>query len=98
MIKLQGRTRLTETPAVKGATLLELALKAKAEWGSSCRRGTCARCRCLIVDGMDQLEPVTDAEWDRLEPEEFDQGYRLSCQAVVRSDEAVIEVRHKPYF
>ncbi|OXM16662.1 2Fe-2S iron-sulfur cluster-binding protein [Paenibacillus herberti] len=98
MIILQGRTRSTETQAVQGKTLLELALSAKAEWGSSCQRGTCARCRCLIVQGMDQLEPVTDGEWDRLEPEELDEGYRLSCQAVVRSNDATVEVQHKPYF
>ncbi|MCM3747391.1 (2Fe-2S)-binding protein [Paenibacillus pasadenensis] len=98
MIILQGRTKRTVTEAAEGKTLLQLALKAKAEWGSSCQRGTCARCRCLIVDGMEHLEPVTDAEWDRLEPEELEQGYRLSCQAVIRSDHANVEVKHKPYF
>jgi 2Fe-2S ferredoxin len=98
MITLIGRTRSTDTEAVKGRTLLQHAVGSQAEWGFNCSRGTCARCRCHVDEGMEHLEGVTDAEWDRLEPEELDQGFRLSCQAVVKADDARIVVRHKPYF
>lgn len=98
MITFIGKTRSTDAAPQRGHTLLNLATRSKAEWGYSCSRGTCARCRCLIEEGMELLQPVTDAEWDRLEPEELEQGYRLSCQAVVNSDEAELIVRHKPYF
>jgi len=75
-----------------------LALKADVDWGFSCTRGTCARCRCLIETGAEYLEEVTDAEWDRLEPEEFDQGYRLGCQAIVKPGAGTIKAVNKTYF
>ncbi|ACT01050.1 2Fe-2S iron-sulfur cluster-binding protein [Paenibacillus sp. JDR-2] len=98
MIELKGRTKTAVVEPEVGATLLRHALKAKVDWSSNCTRGTCARCRCLIEDGAEALEGITDAEWDRMEPEEFEDGYRLACQAVVKNREIPVKAINKPYF
>ncbi|MCA0754428.1 (2Fe-2S)-binding protein [Paenibacillus sp. N4] len=98
MIELKGRTKTATVEAEAGLSILDHALKHDVDWGFSCARGTCARCRCLITEGGDQLEGITDEEWDRLEPEEFEEGYRLGCQAIVKSDQAQIKAVNKTYF
>lgn len=98
MLYLIGRTKQAEVVPEAGLSLLDHAIKAGIDWGFSCTRGTCARCRCLIEEGAEWLEEVTDAEWDRLEPEEFDEGYRLACQAVVKPSAGTIRAVNKPYF
>lgn len=97
MIELTGRTKSVAVEGEPGLTLLDLALKHEVDWGFSCSRGTCARCRCLVMEGMEHLEEVTDEEWDRLEQQELDEGYRLGCQAVLKTGGAVVAV-NKPYF
>lgn len=98
MIELKGRTKTAVVEAEEGLTILDHALKHEVDWGFSCTRGTCARCRCLVTEGGEHLEEVTDAEWDRLEPEEFEEGYRLGCQAVVKTADAQIKAINKTYF
>lgn len=97
MILLKGRTKSAEAEAVPGLTILKLAVKAKVDWGHLCTKGTCARCRCYVEEGGEWLEGITDEEWDRLEPEEFDAGFRLACQAVVKADAGRIVAVNKPY-
>ncbi|NOU97568.1 2Fe-2S iron-sulfur cluster binding domain-containing protein [Paenibacillus sp. LMG 31456] len=97
MIMLKGRKVHKEVPAEIKLTLLDLALKHEVDWGFSCARGTCARCRCLVTEGKEYLNEPTDEEWDRLEPEELEEGFRLSCQAAIKQDGS-ITVIHKPYF
>lgn len=98
MIELTGRTKTEVVEAESGLTLLDHAIKYKVDWSFSCTRGTCARCRCLVTAGAEFLEEITDEEWDRLEPEEFEQGYRLGCQAVVKEGAGYIAAANKTYF
>lgn len=98
MIELKGRTkRMTVTPE-PGLTILDHAMKHDVDWGFSCTRGTCARCRCLVTEGAEALKAPTEAEELRLEPEEIEQGYRLGCQAAVQREDVPIVVALKPYF
>ena len=98
MIELKGRTITEVVEAEEGMSILDLAIKHKVDWGFSCTRGTCARCRCLVTEGAEFLEEITDAEWDRLEPEEFDEGFRLGCQAVIKANAGTIKAMNKTYF
>jgi len=98
MIELTGRTKTAVVEAETGLSILDHAIKHKIDWSYTCARGTCARCRCLVTEGKEFLEDITDEEWDRLEPEEFDEGYRLGCQAVVKSADGYIAAQNKPYF
>jgi 2Fe-2S ferredoxin len=97
LLDLKGRKLHKEVESIIGQTILDIALKNDIDWDFSCTRGTCARCRCLVVTGKEHLGEVTDEEWDRLDDEELEQGYRLGCQAVVRTDDLIVAI-NKPYF
>jgi 2Fe-2S ferredoxin len=97
VITLKGRKGHKQVPFESGFTILDLAIKHDVDWAFSCTRGTCARCRCMVTEGYENLKGPTDAELDRLEPEEIEAGYRLGCQAAVKHD-GPVTVTHKPYF
>ncbi|GKU79554.1 2Fe-2S iron-sulfur cluster-binding protein [Paenibacillus sp. L3-i20] len=98
MIELKGRTKVAIVETEAGLSILDHAIKHNIDWSYSCARGTCARCRCLITEGGEFLEGITDEEWDRLEPEEFEEGYRLGCQAIIKEDAGNISAANKTYF
>jgi 2Fe-2S ferredoxin len=97
MITLTGRSITKQVETETGLTLLDHALKHDVDWAFSCTRGTCARCRCLVTEGQQQLNEPTDAELVRLEPSELAEGYRLGCQAepLQAGD---ISAKNAPYF
>jgi 2Fe-2S ferredoxin len=97
MIILNGRFKKQEVATETGMTILDLALKHDVDWGFSCTRGTCARCRCLIVKGSQFLSDPTDAEIDRMSEEEIAEGYRLGCQAEVVAEGQIVATL-KTYF
>lgn len=98
MIELISRTNSINVDAHAGLSLLDHSVKYDGAFTFSCTRGTCARCRCLVLEGAEFLEEVTDAEWDRMDEEEFAQGYRLACQAIVKDNPGTIRVQNVPYF
>lgn len=97
MIELIGRLRSKTVDNLPHYSILDLAIKHEIPWLYSCTHGTCARCRCLVSEGISLFKEPTEAELDRLEPEEFAQGYRLACQAKVQA-EGHVKVRNVPYF
>jgi ferredoxin, 2Fe-2S len=97
MITLIGRRVKKTVEPVTGFTILDMALKHDVDWGFSCTRGTCCRCRCQVAEGMDHLSSLTDEELDALEPEEIEQGFRLGCQTKIKT-EGNVTVTNKPYF
>jgi 2Fe-2S ferredoxin len=97
MIELIGRLRSKTVDNLPNNSLLDLAIKHEIPWLYSCTRGTCARCRCLVSEGSNLLNEPTEMELDRLEPEEFAQGFRLACQAKVEA-EGLVKVSNVPYF
>lgn len=97
LLELRGRTTTKTIEPRVGLSLLELAMAANIDFGFSCTRGTCARCRALIIEGREHLKPATDAEIDRLGEDEIEEGYRLACQAVIK-EIGTIRARNKTYF
>ncbi len=97
MITLTGRTVSKTVETQLGKTLLKIAQEASIDWQFNCARGTCARCRCIVQEGAELLAESSDAEWDRLGPDELDAGYRLGCQAIVEREGVIIAV-NKTYF
>ena len=97
MLDLTGRTIRKQVESVIGHSILDEALKHGVDWGFSCTHGTCARCRCLIEAGSEHLAELSDEEWDRLDDEELEQGYRLGCQAIIRSRGTIVAI-NRPYF
>ncbi|MBH5317970.1 (2Fe-2S)-binding protein [Paenibacillus sp. GSMTC-2017] len=98
MIELKGRTKVATVEAEAGLSILDHAIKHNIDFSYTCARGTCARCRCIVTEGGEFLEGITDEEWDRLEPEEFEEGYRLGCQAIIKDGAGHISATNKTYF
>lgn len=96
-VELKGRSVTRHAVPEIGASILELAERNKVDWLSSCKRGTCARCRCLVSEGMELLSAPNEAELERLESEEIAKGYRLGCQAKIEAA-GKIAVKHASYF
>jgi 2Fe-2S ferredoxin len=96
-LELTGRTIRKLVVPVPGASILELADRNGVDWMSNCKRGTCARCRCLVQEGMEFLSEPNPAEIDRLEEEELAQGYRLGCQVRIKEAGNIV-VKHASYF
>lgn len=97
MLELKARKVQKSVEIETGLSLLDLAMKHDVDWGFSCTRGSCARCRCFVASGMEFLQEPNEAEEIRLEPEELERGYRLACQAIVKQV-GPMSVIHKPYF
>lgn len=93
---MKGLTREAEMPTPVSGTLLQAAISMNVDWGYRCTKGTCARCRCLIDVGGHLLSEITDAEWNRLEEDEIEQGYRLACQSAIEADGDIRAV-NRPY-
>lgn len=97
VIELLGRNVQRLVVPVTGSTILELAERNEVDWNSFCKRGTCARCRCLVVEGIEHLSEPNLAEERRLDPEEIEEGYRLGCQSKLESS-GPMTIKHAPYF
>ena len=97
MITLRGRSIQKTVDLEIGMSILDHAKKNGIDFGFNCTRGTCARCRCFVAEGRELLNEPTDAEFDRMDEDEFEQGYRLGCQAVVRA-EGDIHAVNRTYF
>ncbi len=97
MLTLKGRTVVKTVEIETGKTLLDHAIANGIDVGFSCTRGTCARCRVYVEEGRELLSEPNDAEYDRMDEDELDAGYRLGCQAVVKRDGDVRAV-NRTYF
>ncbi|WP_422657090.1 2Fe-2S iron-sulfur cluster-binding protein [Paenibacillus sp. EC2-1] len=97
LVLLRGRNTEQDVAPVVGMTILELAERNEVDWNSFCKRGTCARCRCHISEGMEHMSAANEAEENRLDPEEIDDGYRLGCQTKFERI-GVVSIKHAPYF
>ena len=72
----------TTIQAQDGDTLIRAALEAGVHVNASCGgEGVCGKCRVLIEDGA-----VEGGISEKLDAEDQEKGYRLACQARVKSD------------
>ena len=62
MLELKTRKTQVQRNPETGLTILDHALKADVDWGFSCTRGTCARCRCYVAEGRELLSEPSEAE------------------------------------
>lgn len=97
LIELSGREVQKSVAPVLGMTVLDLAERNDVDWNSFCKRGTCARCRCFVSVGVRHLSAPNQAEEQRLDPEELEEGYRLGCQSRIESV-GPVKIKHAPYF
>lgn len=80
-ILINGEKTIT-VPA--GGKLLQTLSEAKLFLPSACGGGgTCAQCKCVIMEGGGSILPVEESHFTRREAAE---GWRLSCQTAVKQD------------
>jgi len=74
----------TTTRAPEATTLFNAANWAGLAIDSTCGgRGTCGKCKVRVLEGT---SPVREADRKFLSPSELNDGWRLSCRAVLHSD------------
>ncbi|MEE4265048.1 MAG: ASKHA domain-containing protein [Desulfobacteraceae bacterium] len=72
----------TEIEIENGDTVIRAALEAGVHVNASCGgEGVCGKCRVLIEDGV-----VEGGISEKLSAQDQENGYRLACQAIVKSD------------
>jgi ferredoxin len=77
-IELNGRS--TVVPYSRGDTLLQTARMAGLGAPSSCEVGSCGTCMARLTEGSARM-----INNDALEPDEVDEGWVLTCQALPTS-------------
>jgi len=81
-VKFLPEGKRIEAPV--GATLLDVALKLNVDLASFCGgRGACGKCRILVIEGSENLSPLSEAEKRLLRRDDLEMGFRLACQARV---------------
>ncbi len=86
-------TFLTDNITVEvdpGTSLQAAVEKAGARLPFSCRMGSCGTCRCVVVQGIEHVNPLTEAESDLFESlTSVGRHERLGCQIVVHGDVSI---------
>lgn len=73
-----------------GGTLLHASLRHQGGIPFKCAGGKCGTCRCHIDAGGENLGEVNAKERVHLTDEEVAQGWRMACQAIVKSGEVSV--------
>lgn len=83
-VVLDGRT--TTAPYTAGDTVLQTARMAGLRAPSSCEIGSCGTCMAQVVSGSARM-----INNDALEPDELEEGWVLTCQAIPTSSTLRVE-------
>jgi ring-1,2-phenylacetyl-CoA epoxidase subunit PaaE len=84
-ITLDGRRSTFSLPA-DGPTVLDAALRVRADAPFACKGGVCGTCRAKLLEGTVEM----DTNW-ALEPDEVAKGYVLTCQSHPTSESVVLD-------
>jgi ring-1,2-phenylacetyl-CoA epoxidase subunit PaaE len=83
---LDGTTSTVMTPVDANESVLNAALRVRADVPFACTGGVCGTCRARLLDGE-----VRMTENYALEPEELERGYVLTCQSHPLTDRVVVD-------
>jgi ring-1,2-phenylacetyl-CoA epoxidase subunit PaaE len=83
---LDGTSASVESPVSANESILNAALRVRADVPFACAGGVCGTCRARVLDGS-----VSMRENYALEPDEIERGYVLTCQSHPTSDHVVID-------
>lgn len=68
-------------------SLLHCLLELGLDWMHACGgKGRCTTCKVQIIEGMEQLSPLSHAERKYRELHQLNNDERLSCQLIVKGD------------
>jgi len=72
------------------STILDAALRGNIDLASECGgEALCGRCQVIIVEGSENLSPISEEEKKHLTNEKLRMGFRLACRAKVTGDVVV---------
>ena len=86
MPKVTFKTDNITVDVPAGTRLFEVADQVEASLPFGCRDGLCGTCIMIVLEGIENLQPMSDDERETLENDEADENQRLGCQAVVNGD------------
>lgn len=87
MPTLHFKTENLTITVPSGTSLQEAVSLADSNFPFGCKRGSCGTCRCFVLSGMENLNPLTEHEkflfatLTAVEPHE-----RLGCQLIIEGD------------
>lgn len=76
-----------EIEVPEGTSLQEAVEMAGATLPFGCRLGSCGTCRCLVVEGMENVNALTEEEQELFESlTHVHTNERLGCQITIQGD------------
>jgi ring-1,2-phenylacetyl-CoA epoxidase subunit PaaE len=84
--KLDGQASTVTSPQGANESILDAALRVRADTPFACAGGVCGTCRARVVEGA-----VTMSENYALEPDELERGFVLTCQSHPTSEKVVVD-------
>ncbi len=85
-VTLDGTSSRVTSPVSAHETILNAALRVRADVPFACAGGVCGTCRARLREGAVQM-----TENYALEPDEIERGYILTCQSHPTSDRVVVD-------
>jgi ferredoxin, 2Fe-2S len=73
-----------------GTPLIDFCDEVDVSLSFGCTEGTCGVCEVTVLEGIDNVSKVTEAEKDYLLPEDLDDGMRLGCQVKIRKGDVTL--------
>ena len=86
-----GPGKAVEAP--EGGVLVDICDEHYAPIPFSCRSATCGTCHVVIVRGAEHLEAPNEAEAELLAILRGPSSGRLACQAVVKAEAGLVQLR-----
>lgn len=86
MPKVTFKTDNITVEVAAGTSLVDVADQVEASLPFGCRDGLCGTCIMTVLEGLDQMAPMSDDERETLENYEATPNQRLGCQTNVTAD------------
>ncbi|MEO0649796.1 MAG: 2Fe-2S iron-sulfur cluster-binding protein [Planctomycetota bacterium] len=83
-ITFQSNGESFEVPA--GTSFLDFCQENRVPHDFGCTVGSCGTCRCLLVEGAENVNPIDDEEQETVEMSTDVEGARLGCRLVINGD------------
>ncbi len=75
-----------------GTRLLDLCNQKNSVLPFGCQNAICGTCLIKVLEGMENLNPISDKERDTLLKMNAEPNQRLGCQAVIQKGKVVIDL------
>jgi 2Fe-2S ferredoxin len=82
-----------EIKAERGVTILQNLQNAQVDWMHACGgKGRCTTCKARIIEGMESLSGLNEAEKRYAEMGRLKENERMCCQAKIEREDAAVTI------